>query len=320
MDAYAVLACAVKLWTRVPFNGMPPKKVVVMKYGFVCAVWLCLAGVSYAAENSVTENPTAAPVWSWSDKDVDLQCLREAYPAQVQGMADDAQGTWLVLRNGKRVLYAAPQELRPDSLSPQSTVRQSMEQPYPLEPLRPAPAVGEHPGRVRSQDFLAALYGNNKAAVRSQLHVVPLAGRSVLFSSSTGAAHALRKVGTALDALLQRDPKMRAWVLPLGGTFLWRNVAGEERLSPHSFGVAVDLNPSKGAYWRWSGGVSHPAQKLYPSEIVKIFEDNGFVWGGKWREYDLMHFEYRPEILCKAKKRLEAGATPAPQNESTPAQ
>ena len=24
------------------------------------------------------------------------------------------------------------------------------------------------------------------------------------------------------------------------------------------------------------------------------------IWGGKWHEYDLMHFEYRPEIMAKA--------------------
>lgn len=272
-----------------------------MKYWAVCILWSCLAGTGHAAENTAWNGP------DWPDKEVDVQCLQEAYPDYVAGVADDAQGTWLVMRNGRRVLYAAPQERRPEALSPQATVRQSMEQPYPLEPLRLAPGVGEHPGRVRSQDFLAAVYGDTKAAVRGQLQTVSLAGRSVLFSSAAGAGEALRRVAVELDALLQREPKLRAWVVPLGGTFMWRRVAGEERLSPHSFGIAVDLNPSKGAYWRWSGGTHHAAQNIYPTEIVKLFEENGFVWGGKWREYDLMHFEYRPEILCKARKRLEGG-------------
>jgi hypothetical protein len=34
-----------------------------------------------------------------------------------------------------------------------------------------------------------------------------------------------------------------------------------------------------------------------PPEIVAIFERHGFIWGGKWRHYDTMHFEYRPELL-----------------------
>ncbi len=37
----------------------------------------------------------------------------------------------------------------------------------------------------------------------------------------------------------------------------------------------------------------------YPKEIVEVFEKHGFIWGGKWSHYDLMHFEYRPELLQK---------------------
>lgn len=72
--------------------------------------------------------------------------------------------------------------------------------------------------------------------------------------------------------------------------------------SPHSFGIAVDLNPDKGPYWQWSKLRPHPLQKTFPSAIVSLFEDNGFIWGGKWEHFDLMHFEYRPELIIKAKK------------------
>jgi peptidoglycan L-alanyl-D-glutamate endopeptidase CwlK len=30
---------------------------------------------------------------------------------------------------------------------------------------------------------------------------------------------------------------------------------------------------------------------------VTIFENHGFIWGGKWYHFDTMHFEYRPELL-----------------------
>ncbi len=36
---------------------------------------------------------------------------------------------------------------------------------------------------------------------------------------------------------------------------------------------------------------------------VAAFEDNGFVWGGKWPFFDTMHFEYRPEVLLLARAR-----------------
>ena len=66
--------------------------------------------------------------------------------------------------------------------------------------------------------------------------------------------------------------------------------------------IAVDLNPDKGPYWQWSKLRPHPLQKTFPSAIVSLFEDNGFIWGGKWEHFDLMHFEYRPELIIKAKK------------------
>jgi D-alanyl-D-alanine carboxypeptidase len=31
---------------------------------------------------------------------------------------------------------------------------------------------------------------------------------------------------------------------------------------------------------------------------VRIFEKQGFVWGGYWYHFDTMHFEYRPELLA----------------------
>ena len=36
-------------------------------------------------------------------------------------------------------------------------------------------------------------------------------------------------------------------------------------------------------------------------DLVEAFEKNNFVWGGKWSHFDILHFEYRPEIILKAK-------------------
>ena len=239
-----------------------------------------------------------------SQRELDLQCLREAYAGIVEGMEEDEKGIWLRLSEGRRVLYAAA-GTPPAPISPASTVAQSMAQAYPLEPARPQPAAGEAPGRSRSQAFLHAVYGQDRNAVRRDLEMMGFAGQGVLFTNRAGAADALRRVAAAMDVLLRDRPEFLMWVRPLGGSFTWRKVAGEQRLSAHSFGVALDLNPERGAYWRWSGGDGHPSQRNFPTEIVKIFEDNGFIWGGKWREYDVMHFEYRPEVICKARKLQE---------------
>jgi hypothetical protein len=88
----------------------------------------------------------------------------------------------------------------------------------------------------------------------------------------------------------------------------WRNIAGTERLSYHSYGIAVDLQmlprPGMETYWQWTAakGIdwrSVPREQRLepPSAVIRIFEENGFLWGGKWPWYDTMHFEFRPEIL-----------------------
>ena len=37
-----------------------------------------------------------------------------------------------------------------------------------------------------------------------------------------------------------------------------------------------------------------------PQVIVDAFEAEGFIWGGRWKHYDTMHFEYRPELISPA--------------------
>ena len=53
-------------------------------------------------------------------------------------------------------------------------------------------------------------------------------------------------------------------------------------LSMHAFGLAFDVNASTNAYG---------APPELDSDVVKVFERYGFVWGGRWRTPDGMHFE-----------------------------
>lgn len=109
---------------------------------------------------------------------------------------------------------------------------------------------------------------------------------------------------------MEHDRELRAYVnslVQLEG-YAWRPIAGTSSLSFHSYGTAIDLIPRyyerKQVYWRWSmeyipEWFSVPYEQRYmpPESFVRIFEDHGFTWGGKWVFYDTIHFEYRPEIL-----------------------
>ncbi len=158
------------------------------------------------------------------------------------------------------------------------------------------------PGRFRVAPFFDAVYGGSESEVSSKLVPISFCGARVMFNAQNGAAKALEAVGRELAVLLAKRPGLRYYVFPLGGTFFWRKIAGTNRLSPHSWGIAIDLNPRQGVYWRGNKKRGEEVKILsdkYPQEIVEIFEKHGFIWGGKWSHFDLMHFEYRPELLRK---------------------
>ena len=234
---------------------------------------------------------------------VDLYCLRRAYP-QITGMTADAQGQWLVFADGRRVLYAAAPGYEASGGQESEwvvNVRVSMAEPYPLEPERPETPLGVSPGRRRSYDLLQTLYGASPKAVGSHLVQARLNGQHLHLSPA--AAQAMNRADAVLAPQTAYEPRLKT-LLKMDGGFAWRRIAGENRLSPHAFGIAFDISPGIATYWRWSKLRPHPLQKSYPASIVAAFENEGFIWGGKWHEYDLMHFEYRPEIICKARVLL----------------
>jgi len=229
-----------------------------------------------------------------SETSLDLYCLRVSYP-QICDLAKDGNGgEWLVLADGRRVIYASTHT---EAAGLAVDVRQSLAQSYQLEPERPEMPAGYAPGRRRSYDLLEAIYGRDEAAVQRNLKVVPFLNKKLRLSPQAAEAFA-----NVLKELGPLAASRREWLLP-EGAFYWRRIAGENVMSAHSYGIAIDLGVKKAPYWRWSRTMPHPLQKNYPGDIVSAFERHGFIWGGKWREYDLMHFEYRPEIICKARIR-----------------
>jgi len=199
-----------------------------------------------------------------------------------------------------------------DTLLDHASLADQMRMPYSLGWPVPVPAPYEDPGRVRNEAFFRTVYGDSEAAVRAQLDEVAwnVGGRRgvVRFSGNNGAAEALARVAADLDAASEAA---QALVAQPNGTFVWRAIAGTNRLSMHSFGIAIDFQmpPRLQRYWKWEPGASqgnstYPAEVLSDAalgEVVTIFEEHGFIWGGKWYHFDLFHFEYRPELIALAR-------------------
>lgn len=158
------------------------------------------------------------------------------------------------------------------------------------------------PGRYRSYDLLKEVYGSSRQQIEKNLKSVNLNYTHVLFNNNNKAAEALESTMQNLIPLLKENEAVRRCLFPCMGTFNYRLVAGTNRLSPHSFGIAIDLASDKRDYWKWSSPKQGEERlNSYSKEIVEAFEKNNFVWGGKWGHFDILHFEYRPEIILKAK-------------------
>lgn len=146
-------------------------------------------------------------------------------------------------------------------------------------------------GRVRVGALFRATFG----ATKEQVDVVPFVFFGQQLHVHRKALPAFERVRARLEQLVAATPRYREFLEGAGGTFQWRNIAGTTRLSAHSHGVSLDLNVKKSHYWRWDK--TPKFRNLIPEDIVRAFEAEGFIWGGRWVHYDTMHFELRPELL-----------------------
>ena len=174
-----------------------------------------------------------------------------------------------------------------------ATLADQLAEPYPAGPI--AEPAGD-PGRARDRAFFDRMYGDcRRGEVEPRLVAVAWlpddGGQRLRVTSVNGVAAALAAVSAEIALL---PPELRRPAHPSAGAYLCRDTHGENAPSMHAYGAAVDLNVAYSDYWRWSGGAW---RNRIPAEVVAAFERHGFIWGGRWRHYDTMHFEYRPELL-----------------------
>jgi peptidoglycan LD-endopeptidase CwlK len=81
--------------------------------------------------------------------------------------------------------------------------------------------------------------------------------------------------------------------------FNYRLIFGTDRLSNHSFGREVDINPMQNPYVRRDREVVPPGSSYdlakpgtITGDVVALFKSYGWAWGGDWKETkDFQHFE-----------------------------
>jgi len=231
-------------------------------------------------------------LWSY-----DPACYKEGYGSLIASADSNA----IVLQNGTRFPYETkhPKSTWEQKIN-SADLKTQLSQQYDAGGIETVPPYLFDPGRLRYQPFFQALYGKDKPSIEKNLVSIEwpsLNGIKKLRVSKIGGVD--KKLYAIGQEIAKLPKELRIWAEG-ACTYEYRVIKDTDRLSMHSFGIAIDLAPSKTQYWKDEAS-SETAKISYkntmPPAIVKIFEKHGFIWGGRWYHYDTMHFEYRPELL-----------------------
>ena len=257
-----------------------------------------------------------------------VRALAAAYPDQIAQTAF-RDGEW-ALRIDQTWFYWADGRLLPErerfnsglytairfynyTLGPLQQRRVDDQTAERLRARSQAPAAQ---GLPRHNAFLDALYGIASYSDASQ-QIVEITFLGMQTRAHRMIVEPLARVEREIRSLMLTDQAVRDAVADLHqvSTFSWREIAGTNRRSYHSYGVAVDLIPrtyrNRFGYWRWAmqSGIEEwwdlPAEQRWsmPQPVIDSFEKHGFIWGGKWLSFDPIHFEYRPEVILLSRWR-----------------
>lgn len=230
----------------------------------------------------------------------DFLCLMMAYPDYAVDVEKGDNGAfYLIMKSRKKILYDDKKAKNFAQKLSNPDLQDMLEQIYPLTPIKHVMEVDYDPGRARIYSLLKEVYGDSRSAVEGNLK---RAGGNFRFNGNNLASKSMSNAIKELSDISRSNGKVSRNVFPLNGTYNYRVISGTNMLSPHAFGIAIDLVTQSSDYWKWAS-VKKANSRLssYPAEIAEIFEKNNFIWGGKWSHFDIMHYEYRPEIILKAK-------------------
>lgn len=233
----------------------------------------------------------------------DLLILMMAYPEYITGIEKNDSGkVYVVMKSGKKFIYDDKLDKTPEQKFENPDLQDIMADIYPLDKDDKIPDKSYDPGRCRNYEFLNEVYGGSRSSIEKNLVRLKYGYPTYQFNSHNNANTCLEAALKEIVPISKGRGDVSSLLYPGCGTYNYRVIAGTGKLSPHSYGIAIDLNTDKRDYWKWSNkDAAESRVKEYPIELVTAFENNNFIWGGKWGHFDIMHFEYRPEIILKAR-------------------
>jgi len=305
----------------------------------------CHMGFPYYAHNSVKLCGflfllMLAAVFPAAAQEIDGELVLRSYLhtfPEKAAMVDNSGGDWFI-KLGNDVYYWAGGRLLPPSLLGEKDSWAPHDfSAYPAEIPTPAEYSREDIERIRressaearlAQDnrhygFFMALYGAaTEREAEGLLKGIRFLGRQIRVNNAIAAS--LERIDSNINRLAAADSALKNFLDSIGSAqcYAWREIRLKRQMSYHSWGMALDILPkvqgSRAIYWLWEQN-RNDAWMMIPAEqrwqphqaFIRAFENEGFVWGGKWELYDNMHFEFRPE-LHEMNRLLAAQNSPAP--------
>lgn len=255
--------------------------------------------------------------------------LQYSYPdltftATYQKNIDDWKIDIKIPGEGLKTLYWADGAMLPKEELDNRSQYWSILYSYPKELTDPSTLTAEEQEKIKkfsstenrangagaAMFFFDAVYGSSsrKKLEKNLVHVAFLGCQSIIHKRIKTP---LKRVEKRIKDLAKVDTEVEEFInnIKSTGAYNWRIIQGTKRKSFHSLGIAIDILPKrlggKAIFWSWQKD-KYPDtwmltpisdRWLPPKKVIDIFEDEGFIWGGKWAIFDNMHFEYHPELI-----------------------
>ncbi len=290
---------------------------ILLKISFSLLLFSALSAQDFLGEREVGINGFVdRPLEKTPPPELIIRSLRLAYPEQIIAvdMNPDSLGIfvgdqWFYLKEGRL--------LPPDKINNWRQYQPSGFYYYPQFQPELAPITEETRQFLREQRLPrdsawqdAIFHAKTEEEILPHIQEINFMGYPLKIHEVL--VPALRKIEAELNTEINQYGKIYIQnffdQLEQIGGFYWRNILHSQIKSAHSYGTGLDLIPSdahgKASYWLWLRDenpdwytLPYDQRWTIPTDIVEIFENNGFVWGGKWRYFDTFHFEYRPDLI-----------------------
>ena len=263
-----------------------------------------------------------------------LKLFRKAYPnVKFSSCYDYEQNDWKIeisTKKRKATLYWAEGKFLPKEEHSQKDLYSSFLYPYQKQLHDPSTFTKEDIERIRNftspknrqsgkgtPPFLYDIIYDCKSRISVESHIDTTSFLNKKTNAHEYIHKVLEKVEKEIFEVAKNNSEVQDFINKIASadSYSWRVISDSGNRSFHSLGLAIDILPkgwnSKNLYWAWRRDIDKnnwmllPLERRWmpPQKVIEIFENHGFVWGGKWIIWDNMHFEYRPEVILYNKMK-----------------